>query len=108
MFNTVDYGGARLSWARALRKCGIENDSQLALELATEHLLDLAWLCHNISFEFRHTLAYILLDQGRLQECYDFIKWWQVSRVHFRGQLWILIGYVYSVIPLRRTASAHF
>ena len=30
------------------------------------------------------------------------------SRVNIRGQLWILIGSVYSVIPLRRTASAHF
>jgi len=73
-----DYCRARFFWAVALHKCGTKNNSLLALELATEHLFDLMWLCRGDNLGARFLLANVLLDQNKLQDAYDFIKWWQV------------------------------
>ena len=72
-----DYCKTRYFLAQALHKCGTENNSKLALELATEHVLDLLWMCRGDNLGARYVLPTFLIDQDRLQESYDLIKWWQ-------------------------------
>ena len=76
--HTNDYCCARMELAATLHKCGIDNNSTLALELATEHYLDLIWLVRGDRIGIRNILPFLYLDQNRYQEAYDFVKWWLV------------------------------
>jgi len=72
------YCRLRYSWAVTLQKYGEKNKSKMALEMSVEHLLDLVWLCRGDNMGVRFILPNSLLSLERLQESYDFIKWWQV------------------------------
>jgi hypothetical protein len=59
--------------------CGNNNRSQPALELAVEHCLDLMWLSRGDNQGMRDLVTPLLIRLGRIQEAYDFEKWWLVG-----------------------------
>jgi len=74
-----DYCRARYMLADAMRECAVKNNSKLALELALEHLLDLVWMTRGDNMGCRDIIPGILISLGRMQEAYDFMKWWSVT-----------------------------
>lgn len=78
LFETRDYCRARFFVADGMRECAMKNNSTLALEMALEHLLDLVWLTRSDNMGCREIIPSILISLGRMQDAYDFMKWWAV------------------------------
>ena len=77
MVDPRDYCRARHSLDLALHNCGMNNNSKLALELSVEHMLDLVWLNRGDNLGVRVLIPSIYCMLDRVQEAYDFLKWWQ-------------------------------
>ena len=75
---TAEYYATRRELVISLHECGQFNNSKLASELALEHMLDLIYLCFRDNLNLRTKIA-ILYVLGRLQESYNFTKWWNLS-----------------------------
>ena len=73
-----DYCRARHGLDLALHKCGMKNNSKLALELSIEHMLDLVWLNRGDNLGVRVLIPSIYCMVDRIQEAYDFLKWWTI------------------------------
>jgi len=71
-----DYCRARCQWGIFFRKLGEESWSYLALDLANEHFMDLIWLSSGDNQGLRSLIPSLLISLDRVQESYDFIKWW--------------------------------
>jgi len=71
------YCESRLELALALKECGAQNKSLLAVELALNHLLALLRLTGGDQMNvIRKTLPSLLLFLGKETQAYNFIKWW--------------------------------
>jgi len=71
------YCECRLELALALRECGAQNKSLLAVEIALEHLLALMRLAGGDHTNvIRNILPSLLLFLGKENQAYNFIKWW--------------------------------
>jgi ribonuclease HI len=69
---TRDYMRARFAAADALRQV----KTVAAVEKALEHFTDMLRLCRSDNLGVRDFIPPLLLQLGREQECYDFLKWW--------------------------------
>ena len=76
---TTNYSATRCRLGLILFKCGTSCDSKLALELSLEHLLVLMWLSKSDSLGARFIALSIYIMLDRLQEGYDFVKWWLIN-----------------------------
>ena len=50
--------------------------TELAVEIAVNHLEDVIWVCQHDEMGLRDILPALYIRLGRKQECYDFMKWW--------------------------------
>lgn len=74
ILETRNYMRARFALVEALRKLKTYD----AVRTATEHIRDMLRLCRSDNMGVRDLLPALLLRLGQDQQCYDFIKWWQV------------------------------
>jgi len=75
------YCESRNELALALRECGAQNKSKLAVEIALDHLLDLLKLTGGDPMKgFRSSVPSLLLYLDKDQEAYNFIKWGMKSK----------------------------
>jgi len=79
LFEPRDYCRARFFVADGMLECAMKNNSTLALQMALEHLLDLVWLTRSDNLGCRYMIPSILISLGRMQDAYDFMKWWAVA-----------------------------
>lgn len=71
------YCESRLELALALRECGAQNKSLLAVEIALEHLLALLKLTGGDQMKvISKTVPSLFLFLGKEKQAYNFIKWW--------------------------------
>ena len=74
LFHTRDYMAARYGYVKAILKVNTWD----AVKIAHDHFLDFFRLCHSDSIGIRNKPPALIIRLGRDQECYDFIKRWQL------------------------------
>ena len=74
LLHTRDYMRARYGYVQALLKVNTLD----AVEIAYENFMDIFRLCRSDNMGVRDQVPALLLRLGKDQECYDFIKWWQI------------------------------
>ncbi|CAG8386228.1 unnamed protein product [Penicillium salamii] len=74
VLETRDYMRARLTLVRAMEDV---NHSQSA-EARLNHFMDMLRLCRSDNMGVRDIVPGLMLRLNKDQECYDFIRWWQV------------------------------
>ncbi|CAG8947970.1 unnamed protein product [Penicillium salamii] len=74
VMETRDYMRARLALVEAMEYV---NHSQ-SVEARLDHFMDMLRLCRGDNMGVRDIVPGLMLRLNKDQECYDFIKWWQV------------------------------
>ena len=72
---TRDYMRARISLVKALQKI----DTQASVQMQLDHLMDVLRLCPDDEMHIQDCVLSLLLRLGRDQECYNFLKLWQIK-----------------------------
>eukprot|EP00092_Neocalanus_flemingeri_P072804 GFUD01089686.1.p1 GENE.GFUD01089686.1~~GFUD01089686.1.p1 ORF type:complete len:340 (+),score=72.61 GFUD01089686.1:71-1090(+) len=72
MMDILFYVGKRVHYTHYLIKCGLENESKLAKELAMEHILDIFYIHEKIGAPFYELATCLLIDLERYTEIRDF------------------------------------
>lgn len=76
LHHTRPYMRARFALVEALLKV----KSYDAASAALDHLMDCLRLCRSDNMGVRQLIPALLVRLGREQECYDFVKWWEIVR----------------------------
>ncbi|KAI1266495.1 hypothetical protein F5Y18DRAFT_444957 [Xylariaceae sp. FL1019] len=84
LIDTRDYMRARFAAADAL----LQIDTTKSVEKALAHFQDMLRLCRSDNLGVRDIVPGLLLRLGRVQECYDFLKWWATidDEHHYNGR----------------------
>ncbi|KAI1324821.1 hypothetical protein F5Y16DRAFT_423552 [Xylariaceae sp. FL0255] len=75
IIETRDAMRARHGLVQAL----LNTNTVKSTEKALEHLMDMFRLCRSDNMGLRDHTPHTMLRLNKLQECYDFVKWWQMA-----------------------------
>ena len=76
ILETRDYCRARRDLAMKTHKLAKTTKSPKALKAAVDNMLDLLRLIHSDNLGLRGVVPFLMLDQDRDDDAYNFVKWW--------------------------------
>jgi hypothetical protein len=75
IIETRDYMRARFALTEALQKVKTRHSAQAQLD----HFMDMLRLCRSDNLGVRWIVPGLMLRLKKDQECYDFVKWWNIT-----------------------------